>query len=492
MADVYLAIVNGPSGSGFTKLAVVKRLRPNLVEEPEFVAMLVDEARISARLNHPNVVQTHEVGIEGEEYYLAMEFLDGQPLHRIQRRAARAGMCMPRGLQYLVVVDTVAGLHHAHELADYDGSPLGIVHRDINPQNVFVTYEGLVKIVDFGIAKAAGRAAETKAGIVKGKVRYMSPEQAMGHAIDRRCDVFAAGLLLWEAATGRHFWENQDELTILQALITGNYDASPRSIDKTVPLTIDAICRKALAFNRDDRHASASELGEELETFLADEITAARRQLGPFVAALFDKERKRVRSVIEQASRIALDAPSVAELAVSDSAEAMALRASSPPAAPSLSPFVISAPQPAMTPLLVPRAARAPSRVLRLGAVAAALSIFVLAGLRARADARSDEGPRTARAAGQIAAEKTQLVLNGSAKSPPRARASATPQAPFFAAPSSPSPQPTVAPQLAAAPPKDARAPSEAATVEPLRRRPKAALDMTDPWQTAASARASN
>jgi serine/threonine-protein kinase len=247
MADVLLALVAGPAGSGFAKLAVLKKLRANLVEDPEFIAMLVDEARITARLNHPNVVQTLEVGAVNGEYFLAMEYLDGQPLHRILRRAEKTQKAFPRELGYLVIADALAGLHHAHQLADYDGTPLQIVHRDVTPQNIFITYDGQVKVVDFGIAKAVGRAAETKHGIVKGKVRYMSPEQAMGNEVDARADTFAAGILLWEAATRRSLWGNLEDPAILQSLILGDYPASPRALDPEVPEEIDRICVKALA-----------------------------------------------------------------------------------------------------------------------------------------------------------------------------------------------------------------------------------------------------
>ena len=207
MADVFLAVQSGPTGSGFQKLMVVKRLRQNLADEPEFVAMLVDEARIAARLNHPNVVQTNEVGELNGQYFIAMEYLDGQPLHRIQHRNAQRqkdGATAPfsKDLQYVVLLDVLAGLHHAHELLDYDGTPLQIVHRDMTPHNIFVTYEGQVKVVDFGIARAVGRSAETRQGIIKGKVRYMAPEQAIGHNVDRRADVFAIGIILWEVASG--------------------------------------------------------------------------------------------------------------------------------------------------------------------------------------------------------------------------------------------------------------------------------------------------
>ncbi len=326
MADVFLAVIAGPVGSGFSKLTVIKRLRQNLVEEPEFIEMLVDEARISARLNHPNVVQTNEVGSVGNHYFLAMEYLDGQPLHRVQHRAmqkaklaAEAGARaetengpsstavlptdpFPKPCQYLVIADTLAGLHHAHELADYDGSPLEIVHRDVTPHNVFVTYEGQVKVVDFGIAKAAGRASETRQGVVKGKVRFMAPEQAMGQPVDRRADIYSVGIMLWEAATGRRLWKDLDDLAVVKALVTGNVMTSPRALDPSVPEAIDRICQKALASDREERYATAEEFRADIEQYLGEsgQLVSARRKLGASVSDLFKDKRAEIRNVIEK------------------------------------------------------------------------------------------------------------------------------------------------------------------------------------------------
>ena len=372
MAEVFLSLVSGPLGSGFTKLAVVKRLHPHLAEDPEFIEMLVDEARISARLNHANVVQTLEVGFENDQYFLAMEFLDGQPLHRIQRRAQKTGVELSASMQYLIVADALAGLQHAHELADYDGTPLGIVHRDVTPQNIFVTYDGQVKVVDFGIAKAAGRASETRQGVIKGKVRYMSPEQAVGSSVDARSDVFAAGVLLWEAAARSHFWGQLGELAIVEALVTGRYNPSPRSVDPSVPAAVDAMCRKALASNPADRYQSAAQLRADLESYLAESVISIRRALGPLVAELFSKERRALRDVIERSGKENVDKMSIATLASSRSTSSSSSSASRPP--PSLSPLILSTfPASLSVKPEAPAATVASARQHRRGAMAAAI-----------------------------------------------------------------------------------------------------------------------
>ncbi len=485
MADVYLAMIAGPTGSGFTKLAVVKRLRPNLVEDPEFVAMLVDEARISARLNHPNVIQTLEVGVEREEYYLAMEFLDGQSLHRIQRRASRTNAALPRELACLVVADVLSGLHHAHELADYDGSPLGVVHRDVNPQNVFVTYEGTIKVVDFGIAKAAGRVAETRQGIVKGKVRYMSPEQAFGGAIDRRSDVFAAGLLLWEAATGKRFWGELDDLDVIRALVAGDFDPSPRSVDPSVPAALDAMCCRALASRAEDRYATAGELRDTLEAFLSESIVNARRRLGLLVAGMFAKERADVRAVIQHASRSAPDALSMTVLLgssqtsrISDAPAALDAQVSPASIAPV---FTERQPPSGASPQPHPpaRRSRAGTTIALVAMLASAVVLFIeLTHARIPAmfgAASAQPGVRNEIVSSATRFSSTSASLRAAASSTALV-ASGAPRPALARAPSG-------APPAAAAP--SAPPPAAASTssdVPAARRRPKATLDTADPW----------
>ena len=487
MADVYLAMIAGPTGSGFTKLAVVKRLRPNLVEDPEFVAMLVDEARISARLNHPNVVQTLEVGFEHEEYYLAMEFLDGQPLHRVQRRASRSGVELPRDLSCLVVADVLSGLHHAHELADYDGSPLGVVHRDVNPQNVFVTYDGAIKVVDFGIAKAAGRVAETRQGVVKGKVRYMSPEQALGSEIDRRSDLFAAGLLLWEAATGKRFWGELHDLDIIHALVTGDFDPSPRSVDPSVPSELDAMCIKALAFRAEDRYGTAGELRDHLEGFLSESLVAARRRLGRLVGDMFEKERADVRAVIARASRSAHDAPSMATLLGSTASQNVA-------AAPieSLAPVQMGPRSvPAAPPLPVASRTRANllmagMALVALGAVVLAIELKIPGGERGRgvglASSTSATTSLTSASARESAASVEPSHVEVELRSATRKDVAGPPATshPQMVRTSAPIARPPVAPPPAP-PPAASAVPVQSARPEAPRRH-KPAIDTADPW----------
>jgi len=300
MADVSLAVAQGLGG--FNKLLVLKQLRHALVGEPEFVTMFLDEARLAARLNHPNVVHTHEVGQDGERYYMAMEYLDGQPLHRVLRRSeSRGGMPLPLFVQ--ILVRALEGLHYAHELRDYDGTPLCVVHRDLTPHNMFVTYAGEVKIVDFGIAKTLDSHSETKQGVLRGKIGYISPEQARSENVDRRADIFSAGVMLWEAAAGRRFWQGLDGIAIIHKLLGGELP----SIDVVAPHAPERIRRiinRALAHSATDRFATAQDLQTSLEAWLSDTSGHySPRELGDHVAELFLDERTRIAGVIEDRLR---------------------------------------------------------------------------------------------------------------------------------------------------------------------------------------------
>jgi len=200
MAEIYLARVSGLPG--FEKIVVVKRILPQLATNQEFVQMFLDEARVAATLHHPNIVQMYDIGAVDGNYFISMEYLHGEDLRSIARAMRQKGQDrVPLEHALGIGVGIAAGLHYAHEKVGFDGKPLHIVHRDITPQNIFVTYDGGVKLVDFGIAKASNRASETRYGSLKGKIPYMSPEQCRSEPLDRRSDIFSLGILLYEQTT---------------------------------------------------------------------------------------------------------------------------------------------------------------------------------------------------------------------------------------------------------------------------------------------------
>lgn len=310
MADVFLALARGPAG--FNKLVVIKRLRSHLADDPDFHAMLIDEARLAARLNHPNIVHTNEVGEVDGRFFMAMEYLEGQPLTRVKRRSARQDPApLSFNAEVRIIRDVLDGLQHAHDLTDYDGTRLNVVHRDVTPSNIFISYDGAVKILDFGIAKATGRSSETKTGVVKGKMTYMPPEQAVGRVdIDGRADVYSAGVMLWEAATGQRMWKGLEDVVILGKLIHGDVKTSPKEVNPEIDDEIDRICQKALAPEPAERYENASAFASDLEAYLRsqDEVPT-NRDLGKTVSSLFSKERDEIKRIIEDQLARLKDSP---------------------------------------------------------------------------------------------------------------------------------------------------------------------------------------
>jgi serine/threonine-protein kinase len=412
MGGVNLAVSTGPGN--FKKLLVVKRLRAEIADKPEFLTMFLQEAKLSARLNHPNIVQTYEVGSDATSHFLTMEYLEGQSLQATLRAALggrsspvdsgglseptplggggrserlsraprsladvgnperplsiapgslagvskserplsiapvslagvskserppsiapgsqvggriserplsivprpltggswserppsmpsdlepsgrRRDATMPLPFFLRALCDAIAGLHNAHELRDHDGEPLHIVHRDVNPGNIFLTYSGEVKLLDFGIAKAADSSLNTSTGTLKGKVAYMAPEQLhQNPALDRRADIFALGVMLWEAATGQRLWRGVSDIEILTRLAKGQLPR-PSEYASNVNPRLEAVCCKAMAVNPADRYATAAELGDELEAILDEIGQVSSRELGAYVAELFAAQR---------------------------------------------------------------------------------------------------------------------------------------------------------------------------------------------------------
>jgi serine/threonine protein kinase len=210
MAEVWLAKQTGIEG--FNRHVVVKRILPHLAEDPEFVHMFLNEAKIASRFNHPNIAQIYDLGEHGEQYFIAMEFIHGEDLGRVMRRAWSTGQWIARHISLRIVADSCQGLYYAHTRLDERGQPLRVVHRDISPQNILISFDGAVKVVDFGIAKASDQVSNTKSGAIKGKFAYMAPEQAAGKPLDARSDIFALGLVLYELITGVRPLKRDSEL----------------------------------------------------------------------------------------------------------------------------------------------------------------------------------------------------------------------------------------------------------------------------------------
>jgi serine/threonine-protein kinase len=295
MARVFLAVSRGPAG--FNKLVVVKLVKRELLSDPDFVTMFLDEARLAARLNHPNVVQTYEVGEEDGHYFLTMEFLDGQPLSELLVRVGRDQMPLHEHLWILTRV--LNGLHYAHEIVDFDDTPLDVVHRDVSPANVFVTYDGAVKLVDFGVAKAAGALAVTQKGIFKGKFGYGAPEQMLEKAIDRRADLFSVGVMLWEALAEKSFALGRGLEPLVTARVSGR-DPRIRDVRPDVDETLADICDRAMSLRPEDRHPTAAAFRDELEHYLdrcGDRVGA--RDASQLITRAFEADRSEMRQSIE-------------------------------------------------------------------------------------------------------------------------------------------------------------------------------------------------
>ncbi len=261
MAEILLARVRGPSG--FERPVVLKRILPHLSATAEFRNMFLDEARIVANIRHRNVVAVHELGEEGDELFLVMEYLEGESLSSVLRELKRTGQPLPLRVALHVVVEACAGLHAAHELTGPDGSPLEIVHRDVTPHNLFVQYDGQVKVIDFGIAKGNTSSIVTQTGQLKGKFAYMAPEQCKAEKLDRRADVFALGVVLFELTTGRRLFERDNDLLVFHAICEDDIP-SPREFVGRYPKELETIVMSALSRGRDKRYASAAALRRDL------------------------------------------------------------------------------------------------------------------------------------------------------------------------------------------------------------------------------------
>ncbi len=271
MATVFLARLNGAVGFGRT--VAIKRLHPHLAKDPEFVTMFLDEARLSARIQHPNVVPTLDVVATDGELFLVLEYVKGETLSVLNRAMARQKAQIPVAIVASLVVGMLNGLDAAHEARDERGAPLEIVHRDVSPQNVMVGSDGVARLLDFGIAKAATRLGNTREGQLKGKIAYMAPEQLMGQ-VSRQTDIYAAGVVLWEELTGRRLFYAETEVHTMSLVQKGDIPR-PSSLNPAVPAALDAITMKALAREPSHRYQTAHEMAQAIES--VTELTSPNR-----------------------------------------------------------------------------------------------------------------------------------------------------------------------------------------------------------------------
>ena len=266
MAEIYLARQTGLQG--FEKLVVVKIILPNLADDQKFVGMFLDEARLAATLNHPNVVQVYDLGQEKGAYYIAMEFIAGQDLTAVVKKAKKAVGNISIDVAGRIIANAAEALQYAHTLKDNMGRPLNLVHRDVSPSNILVSYSGATKLVDFGIAKAESQNAKTQAGTLKGKYSYMSPELIRGQPIDGRNDVFALGIVFYEVLVGRRLFRRETELAIIHDILEGKVPP-PSKLRPEIPAEIDKIVMKAIEKDVKNRYQSAQEMQLAIERFLS-------------------------------------------------------------------------------------------------------------------------------------------------------------------------------------------------------------------------------
>jgi serine/threonine protein kinase len=304
MAEIFKAKSFGHGG--FEKLLVIKRILPHISEKEEFVEMFVDEAKVSVALQHANIIQTYDFGKVDENWFIAMECVEGKDVKGLLRKLAQRRRLLPIEFAVYLSHEVCKGLDYAHRRENLRGDELGIVHRDMSPSNVLISYEGEVKIADFGIAKATTNAYNTKDGVLKGKFEYMSPEQAMGLAIDRRSDIFSSGIILYECLTGRRLFKTESDVKTLETIKACDIDP-PSTLNPSIPARLDEIVMRALARQREERYQEARELQNDLLEFLYPATPDLTRQsFAHFLTELFADEKAAERERLEQGTQAAM------------------------------------------------------------------------------------------------------------------------------------------------------------------------------------------
>lgn len=288
MAEVFRARQTG--ADGFERYVAIKRILPGIAADHDFVEMFIDEAKIAVQLSHPNIAQIYDLGMEDGVYFIAQEYIHGRDMGAIVERQRAAGVPLPIPLVVHIGMKVCEALQHAHTAVGPGGQPLQIIHRDVSPSNVLVSYEGAVKVIDFGLAKAQGRLSTTQVGVVKGKLAYLSPEQARGRPIDSRSDLFSLGTCLFEWLTGQRLFLRKNDVDTVMAIQRAEIPPV-RALRPDVPPALQAIVLRALAPDPDRRYQTALEMAEELLSFSYEHrMTARRAALGDYVRALFPED----------------------------------------------------------------------------------------------------------------------------------------------------------------------------------------------------------
>jgi len=412
MATVHFGRLSGPVG--FSRTVAIKRLHPQFAKDPEFVTMFLDEARLCGRIRHPNVVPTLDVVATGGEIFIVMDYVAGEALSKLLKVAWQRGIPVPPRVAATIVSSVLHGLHSAHQTKDEHGRELGIVHRDVSPQNILVGSDGVARVLDFGVAKAAGRVQTTRDGQVKGKIAYMPPEQLSGGTVTRQTDIYAASVVLWEALAGRRLFDGETEAIVLVRAIEGKIDA-PSASNPTLGADTDALVLRGLARDPADRFATARDMALAIEQVIG---LASPYEVGEWVESLAEGE------LLRRAQRIAdIESASI-------DSRGMGRAMNHPPEPPHSQVSSISVSRPAIssiTPTSRPRSrlvAAVGGVVLAVGLVVGGLAIQGASSGHAPAGTPHQVEPRGAR---------TLSILGpstGIAKAPSRSE----PAAPLFAA----------------------------------------------------------
>jgi eukaryotic-like serine/threonine-protein kinase len=302
MAEVFLAV--RPGLEGFEKTLAIKRIRPHLSNEEAFVKMFLNEAKLAAQLQHPNIVQIFDLGKISGSYFIAMEYISGRDMSRTIPKAEKVGIPFPIEYALAVGASVLDGLSYAHAKTDDFGAPLHIVHRDITPENIMVGWNGNVKILDFGIAKATIQTDQTRAGEIKGKLAYMSPEQGMGKVLDARSDIFALGVVMYEWITGYKMFTGENEMAILKSIVDGRI-YPPSYFREDIPEPVEDILMKALAKDREQRYQTARDMQFDIQEWLQHgaEFSPSPAHLANFMKQIFHDEIELEREALAEAAK---------------------------------------------------------------------------------------------------------------------------------------------------------------------------------------------